>query len=299
MMDLTDFIRNTEGLNVQGVLVTVDGREEARYLPEKDEARNIYSGTKSFTSAAVGLAVSEGLFALDDYVADCFREDMPEEPSAYLLEMKLVHLLTMSMGFEEPMLMGAMRPAMKEKDWVKFVLRQKVVKKPGTSFLYNNAGPYLLGVLIQRRCGMNLVEYLTPRLFGPLGIKVGQCESCPMGYTFGAGGMFLNLDDFGKLGQLYLQEGRWDGKQILPRQWIRDSSMEYIKAFGDEEIGDGYGYLFWTMKDGMYRADGKYEQYCIVYPDKQAVITVKAMDVDREQDKAVLRAVLRYIVPRL
>ena len=72
MMDLTDFIEHTEGLNVQGILVTVNGQEVARYLPEKDEARNIYSGTKSFTSAAVGLAVAEGMFALDDYVGDCF-----------------------------------------------------------------------------------------------------------------------------------------------------------------------------------------------------------------------------------
>lgn len=299
MMDLTDFIEHTEGLNVQGILVTVNGQEVARYLPEKDEARNIYSGTKSFTSAAVGLAVAEGMFALDDYVGDCFGDDMPPEPSDYLMEMKLVHLLTMSMGFEEPVLMGAMRPSMEEKDWVKFVLKQKVVRKPGTSFMYNNAGPYLLGVLVQRRSGMNLMEYLTPRLLEPLGIKVGKSEQCPMGYTFGAGGMFLNLDDFGKLGQLYLQEGRWEGKQILPAQWIRDSSREFIRAFGDEEIGEGYGYLFWTMKDGMYRADGKYEQYCIIYLDKHAVITVKAMDVEQEKDKAVLRAVLRYIVPRL
>lgn len=299
MIDLTDFIKHTQDLNVQGILVTVNGKEEARYLPEKNIPGNIYSGTKSFTSAAVGFAVAEGMFSLDDYVKDCFADDMPSEPSEYLMEMKLIHLLTMSMGQEKPVLMGETRLSMTEKDWVKFVLKQKMVSKPGNTFMYSNAGPYLLGVLIQRRSGMNLVEYLTPRLLEPLGIKVEKCEQCPMGYTFGAGGMFMDLDDFGKLGQLYLQEGRWEGKQILPAQWIRDSSGEFIKAIGDEEVGDGYGYLFWIMNNGMYRADGKYEQYCIIYPDKHAVITVKALNKDPKKDRAVLRAVLRYVVPRL
>lgn len=298
-MDLTDFISNTSGLNIHGVLVTQDGRERARYLSGENAAENIYSGTKSITSAAVGFAVEETMFSLDDYVADCFTEDMPGEISGYLNEMRLIHLLTMTMGFESPVLMGAMRPAMKEKDWVRYALSRNVAKRPGTEFLYNNAGPYLLGVLIQRRSGMNLIKYLTPRLFEPLGMHVKAWEECPMGYTFGAGGMYLDLDDFAKLGQLYLQKGMWEDRQILPRQWIEESSREYIKAFGDDEIGDGYGYFFWTMPEGMYRADGKYEQYSMVCPGKNAVITVKSMNMDQEQDKAVLRAILRYILPHL
>lgn len=121
--------------------------------------------------------------------------------------MKLRHLITMSMGFENPMLMGAMRPKMVEKDWVKFVLNAKVVHEPGTVFQYNNAGPYLLGILVQRKTGMSLVDYLMPRLFEPLGIARPECEKDPLGNTFGAGGLQLNVSEFAKLGLLYLQRG--------------------------------------------------------------------------------------------
>ncbi len=296
-IDLSQFIKDTAKLAVNGVVIYQDGIETEHYQPVPEKRQNQYSITKSFTSTAVAFAVKEGLFSLEDYVLDHFHQDAPKDISKNLKKMKLIHLITMSMGFESPMLMGAMRPDMKERDWVKFVLGAQVMHQPGTVFQYNNAGPYLLGVLIQRKSGCDLIEYLTPRLFDPLGIEVPECEKDPMGNTFGAGGMILSVSELAKLGVLYLQNGQWNGKQLINSSWFESASTAYIEADGDDEIGKHYGYLFWIMNDGMYRADGKYGQYCIIIPGKKAVVAVNAMQIENEKD--VLRAVLRDIIPLL
>ena len=259
-IDLRAFKEAAKGLAVRGMVVYQNGEMLLHYQPEKEERQNQYSVTKSFTSTAAAFAVQEGLFSLDDHVLDYFKEDAPEAPSENLKKMKLRHLITMSMGFESPMLMGAMRPKMAEKDWVRFVLHANAPYEPGTRFQYNNAGPYLLGILIQRRAGCSLIEYLTPRLFEPLGIPVPEGEKDPVGNTFGAGGLQINVSELAKLGLLYLNRGRWEGKQLIFEAWFDEATTAKIAADeGDEEIGHHYAYLFWTMPDGMYRADGTWE----------------------------------------
>lgn len=288
----------SENLAVRGMRVFQAGQLIAYYQPEPEQRQNQYSGTKSFTSTACAFAAQEGLFSMDDYVLDHFAEDAPENPSENLKKMKLRHLITMSMGFESPMLMGAMRPKMVEKDWVKFVLMAPVVHEPGSVFQYNNAGPYLLGILVQRKTGMSLVDYLMPRLFEPLGISRPECEKDPLGNTFGAGGLQLNVSEFAKLGLLYLQKGQWNGKQLIPAQWVEEATRSHIVSDeGDDEIGTDYGFLFWMMPDGMFRADGKYGQYCVVVPRKNAVIAINSMQIENE--KKVLRAAVRTVLPLL
>ncbi|MDL2300983.1 beta-lactamase family protein [Lachnospiraceae bacterium OttesenSCG-928-D06] len=296
-IDLNKFQEDIKELEVKGMVIYQNGEILLRYQPLPEQRQNQYSVTKSFTSTAAAFAVQEHLFDLNDYVIDHFKDDLPGKISQNLKEMKLRHLITMSMGFESPMLMGDMRPKMQEKDWVKFVLKANVVHKPGTIFQYNNAGPYLLGILIQRKAGCSLIDYLTPRLFHPLGIDVPKCEKDPMGNTFGAGGLVINVSELAKLGVLYLQKGVWNGKRILQKEWIEEASKGFIESDGDEEIGHQYGYLFWVMADGQYRADGKYGQYCIVIPDRNAVIAVNSMQTENEKD--VLRAVIRDIIPQL
>ena len=287
-----------ENLAVRGLRVYRDGALIASYQPQPEERQNQYSGTKSFTSTACAFAIQEGLFTLDDYVLDHFRQDAPEAVSENLKQMRLRHLITMSMGFESPMLMGAQRPKMIEKDWVKYVLRAPVIHKPGTVFQYNNAGPYLLGILIQRKTGMSLVDYLMPRLFEPLGIPRPQDEKDPLGNTFGAGGLQLNVSELAKLGLLYLQKGQWQGRQLIPASWVEEASRSFIISDqGDGEIGTDYGYLFWIMPDGMFRADGKYGQYCIVVPKKNAVIAINSMQI--EDEKKVLRTAVKTLLPLL
>ena len=287
-----------QNLAVRGMVVYQGGEIIGRYQPQPEQRQNQYSVTKSFTSTAAAFAVQEGMFSLDDYVLDHFAADAPDAPSENLEKMKLRHLITMSMGFESPMLMGAMRPKMAEKDWVRFVLHANVVHVPGTVFQYNNAGPYLLGMLVQRKSGQSLRDYLTPRLFQPLGIEPPVFELDPLGNDFGAGGLQLSVSELLKLGILYLQKGAWEGCQLIPAEWVEQASSAQIPANeGDSEIGRHYGYLFWTMPDGMFRADGKYGQYCVVVPRKNAVVAVNSMQIENE--KAVLRAVVRTVLPQL
>ena len=273
-MDLSGFIKKTASTGILGVKVSQHGEEIASHLWDEECRRNVYSASKSFTSAAVGIAVKEGLLSLDERLTDAFADDMPAEPDANLKLARVEDLLTMCLGQEKAALMGGQRPLYKEEDWVKMSLAIPFTDRPGTRFVYNNVGPYLAGILVQRRAGCDLVSYLNPRLFKPLGITNPTWEHDPKGQTFGAGGLFLTLSELHKLGLLYLQDGCWNGKQILDPAWVRRSLSPVVKTGRDPEYG--YGYLFWGGPHGSFRADGKYCQLSIILKDKDAVISVAA-----------------------
>ena len=170
-MDISEFVEIAKGLHVLGIKITKDDELINEWYSEEECRRNIYSATKSFTSCAVGFAVQEGLLSLDEKLTDAFSEDLPEVVDENLQTATVMDLLTMCLGQEEGSLMGGQRPLYQEDDWVKMSLAIPFKYKPGTHFVYNNVGPYLAGVLVQRRSGCDLVSYLTPRLFTHLGIK--------------------------------------------------------------------------------------------------------------------------------
>lgn len=265
-MELTKFIEDIEGLGVLGVKVTQNGELAAEWLSEAECRRNVYSAAKSFTSCAVGFAVQEGLLSLEERLTEVFVDDLPKDVNENLAKATVRDLLTMCLGQEKGSLMGEQRPIYQEDDWVKMSLAIPFVYEPGTHFVYNNVGPYLAGILVQRRAGCDLISYLMPRLFSHLGIKRPTWETDPLGNTFGAGGLFLTLSELHKFGLLYLQNGNWNGRQLLSPEWIAESTAQQAEA--------PYGYLFWRGKYNSYRADGKYCQFSIVLPDYHAVISV-------------------------
>ena len=186
-------------------------------------------------------------------------------------------LLTMSLGQETSCLMGGERPFLMEKDWVRYTLSRPFTFTPGEKFVYNNAGPYLMGVLIQRRAGCDLVSYLMPRLFAPLRITRPMWEQDPLGYTFGAGGLFLNCTELHRFGQFCLQLGNWEGKQLLDSDYLKEATKKQQEnGDGTGYGGSGYGYLFWRGEHNSARADGKYGQLSILLPEKDSVITLLA-----------------------
>ena len=291
MIDLREFSDKAEQDRCLGLIVTQNQKEVGRYLSEGPCRRNIYSASKSFTSAAVGIAVKEGLLALDEKLTDAFSEDLPDRVPDNLEKATVKDLLTMCLGQDKGFLMGEDRPYYTERDWVKLSLRQSFPYQPGTRFVYNNAGPYLAGVLVQRRAGCDLVHYLYPRLFEPLGMALPTWEADPLGRTFGAGGLFLTLGELHTFGTLYLQQGFWKGRQLISREWISESTRKQVDN-GEE----GYGYLFWRGKYDSFRADGKYEQYSIIFPEKNAVVTTVA---ESRRPRAVLTDVYDLIYPKL
>lgn len=293
-MNLEGFKEKVGALGVLGVVVTQDGEEKAKYLWDEECRRNVYSASKSFTSCAVGFAVQEGLISLDEKLVDAFADDLPEEVSENLAKATVKDLLTMCLGQENGNLMGAQRPQYEEEDWVKLSLAIPFVYEPGTHFVYNNVGPYLAGILVQRRSGCrDLIDYLMPRLFRPLGIRRPTWECDPQGLTFGAGGLFLTLSELHKLGLLYLQKGQWNGKQLLPEEWILESTRKQVENSQDSY---GYGYLFWGGPEGTFRADGKYCQLSIICREKNAVISLVS---ECRDSVALTKAIFEEIYPQL
>lgn len=292
-MDLTRFAERAEPLRILGVKVSQHGELRAQQLWDDECRRNVYSASKSFTSCAVGIAEREGLLSLQERLVDAFADDLPAHPDEHLQQATVRDLLTMCLGQAQGSLMGAQRPLYEEDDWARLALAIPFTDAPGTRFCYNNVGPYLAGLLVQRRCGCDLVSYLTPRLFAPLGIRRPMWETDPLGNTFGAGGLFLTLSELHRFGELYLQGGRWNGRQLVPERWVMKSTSKQVE---NDRDAYGYGYLFWGGEAGSFRADGKYGQFSILMRDKDAVVTVVA---ESRRAGALLHVIFDEIYPQL
>ena len=289
-MDISKIEKENSELRIVNLQVWKDDCMVFRRDWDEEIRRNQYSASKSFTSIAVGIAQKEGLLSLDERICEAFSEDIPENPDENLQKATVRDLLTMALGQGKQYLMGGQRPLLEEKDWVKYVLKQPFTDEPGTKFLYNNAGPYLAGILVQRRSGCDLVEYLMPRLFQPLGIRRMVWETDPLGNTFGAGGLFLTVTEMAKTGLLLLHKGEWRGKRILEEEYVDEMSSVHI-----DNWKMGYGYLFWKTPYNGYQASGKYGQLFIVLPEKNAVVAINAES--RNDDLADI--CLDVIVPQL
>ena len=199
-MDLSNFCGKSEGTERARLQSEPERELIGEWYSEPECRRNIYSATKSFTSCAVGFAVQEGLLSLDEKLTEAFAEDLPKEVDENLKKATVRDLLTMCLGQKEGSLMGEQRPLYAEDDWVKLSLSLPFVYEPGTHFVYNNVGPYLAGILVQRRSGCDLVSYLTPRLFKHLGIKRPTWETDPLETASAQAVFFLTLSELHKFG---------------------------------------------------------------------------------------------------
>jgi CubicO group peptidase (beta-lactamase class C family) len=266
---------------------------EGWWAPYEAEApHSLYSLSKSFTSTAVGLAVSEGKLSLDDQVLSFFPQDGPAEPSANLKAMRVRDLLRMSTGQQaEPA-----RPA--DQPWTKAFLAQPVPFKPGTHFLYNTSATYMLSAIVQKATDATVLDYLKPRLFEPLGIEHPTWEASPQGITAGGYGLSIRTEDIARFGQLYLQKGKWQGKQVVPESWVEAATSLQTSNGGNPQSDwdQGYGYQFWRCRHGAYRGDGAFGQYCIVLPEQDAVIVITSGVKDMQ---AVLNLVWDKLLPAM
>jgi len=250
---------------------------EAWWKPEApDKPHVLHSLSKSFNSTAVGLVIEDGKLSLDDPVLKFFSADAPADVSDNLKAMKVRDLLTMTCGHDtEPKSIGG-APSVKQ------FLAHPVLHQPGTHFQYNTMGSYILSAIVTKVTGQTTLEFLKPRLFEPLGIENPEWASSPEGYSLGGYGLKLRTEDIAKFGQLYLQKGKWHGKQLIPEKWIEQATSKQVP--NDQEshskIGidwlQGYGFQFWRCTHNAFRGDGANGQLCVVIPDKDAVIAITA-----------------------
>lgn len=238
-----------------------------------DDPHQLFSLSKSFTSTAVGLAIAEGLFALDDPLSRYFRDKMPAELTPRIETMTVRHLLTMSSGHPSCPL-AAIAHGEHPDDWQQGFFATPLAHDPGSRFAYNSAATYMLAALIHRRSGMNVLDYLMPRLFAPLGIAQPTWECCPAGINVGGWGLKLRTEDIAKFGQLYLQNGQWQGQQIVPAEWVRMATSKQIDndMNQDPDWKQGYGFQFWRCRHDAFRGDGAFGQFCVVHPASELVI---------------------------
>ncbi len=254
---------------------------EAWWSPESaDKPHVLWSLSKSFTSTAVGLAVAEGKLSINDRVLSFFPDEAPAEPSSNLKAMRVRDLLTMSTGHQDEVQLRT------QTEWKKAFLAHPVPHKPGTHFKYNTPATYMQSAIVQKVTGQNLVEYLKPRLFDPLGIEDPKWDMSPEGIAIGGYGLYLRTEDIAKFGQLYLQEGMWEGKQLVPREWIAQATARQVSngSDPDRDWDQGYGFQFWRCRHDAYRGDGKDGQFCIVLPKEDAVVAITANTADMQAE---------------
>lgn len=289
-----------EGIELNSLMVLIKGEVvfETWYAPYGPEIpHSMHSFTKGLTSTAIGFLVEEGRVSLEDKVISFFPERLPELVSENLRRMNIWHLLTMTCGHEqEP-------PRYNVGDYIRSFLNWPVPYEPGTHFYYNSMGTYMLTAILKKVTGQNLTQYLRPRLFLPLGIYDVTCDQCPMGVENGGGGVYLRTEDMAKIAQLYLMEGRWEGRQLIPSWWIKEAVSIQFKDSYDHMFSDkedwkcGYGFFFWHCSvPGVYRFDGSFGQFGIVIPEKEAVIITTASEPMPER---ILSLCWNYLLPAI
>lgn len=271
-----------------------------------DVPQLLYSLSKSVTGTAVGIAIDEGRLHLDDRVIDFFPDQRPATVDANLAALRLRHLLTMTVGHDA----DSTPIITRERDWVRAFLAQPIVHAPGSVFLYDSGASYMLSAIVQKVSGKPLDAYLRPRLFDPLGIADARWATCPMGINTGGWGLKLTTGALTRFGQLYLDQGRYGGRQIVSRSWVAEATRAQVRQPltgappgvdpsalpATSDWHQGYGYQFWRCRHDAFRGDGAFGQYCIVLPDKRTVVALTSCTPDMQ---GLLNLVWQNLLPGL
>lgn len=306
---LAEMYKELGKLNVHSVMVTRANRviAEGWWHPYRPEYNHIqYSVSKSFVGTAIGIAVTEGLLHVNDKVIDILNI-LPSEPCENMKKLTVKNVLTMSTGHADERNMFQ-----ENESWIYSLLSSYIDREPGNKFRYISSSTYILSAVIWKLTGQTVFDYLKPRLFEPLGFSENiWWEKSPEGLNTGFNGFNATAEDITKLALLYLNEGCWNGKQILAKEWVREASSVQIRNGDNEEnqiLGyrqgfghftqdwkSGYGYLFWHCSpEGAYRGDGIYGQMCIVLPRQNMTVAVAA---GHREPGEILDVIWKYLLP--
>ena len=264
-----------------------------------DKKHIMFSASKTFTATAIGLAVSENRLKITDKVSTFFPYSQPDSISDYMRELTVQNLLTMSVGQDpEPRAMGT------GGDWMTVLLNSVPVHKPGTIFKYNNMATFMLSAIVQQVTGQTVFDYLLPRIFRPLAIRGIDWDLNPQGINLGMIGLRLKTEDMAKFGQLLLQNGVWNGKQLIPKEWVKEATSFKIPtslsankdSLNHSDWGQGYCYQMWRGRNNTVRLDGMGGQFVVLIPDKNAIVVLTA-NAKNTQDE--LNLVHNYLIPAI
>lgn len=287
-------------LGVYGIKVENSQGQSTSHRWRSDDAVNLYSGSKTFTSMAVGMCIDDGELRVTDLVLEFFPEykAIAAKGSEEITIRDLLHMASGKLEF----MLGVDEETMMTTDWAELFFQIPVTKKPGTFFFYSNACTYMLGRVVEKISGQTVRDFLVPRLFTPFAIFNPQWQACPRGHTVCATGLYLTTDEYSRLGIMLLNGGVYGGKRIVSESYLQDAVNDLIDNtrpnYDDAEGSSGYAYQMWRCsRSRTYRADGMYGQFSIVIPDKNAVVTITAHEEKAAND--IIRAVFSNIVPQL
>lgn len=262
----------------------------APYRPEIPHL--LYSLSKSFTSMAVGLAIDEGLFGLDDTLVSLLGAHGAEPVDERVAAITVRHALTMSTGHTADPLLEMFGWILENpgSDWLDGFFALRPGAEPGAPFTYNQFATYSLARIVEAKSGQRLIDYLRPRLLDPLGISDAMWLTDGR-HDLGFSGLHARTEAIASLGQLLLQRGRWGDRQLIPEPWVMAATTQQVsndaanRAPQDSQVEpdwtSGYGYQFWMCRHG-YRGDGALGQFCVVWPDHDVVIATTATTLDMQ-----------------
>ena len=293
-----DAIERDARIEPHGLIVQRHGRRivEGYWAPHTaDRIRLVYSLSKSFTGTALGLELSEGRLSLDDLVSDHLPELFDAETPAALRRLRVRHIASMASGHGAETLLDAV--VADPDDPVRGFLTLAPDAEPGTLFAYNQPPVLTLARILQRLSGERLVDYLRPRVLDPIGAGDLRWRQLPAGFDMGFSGVFTGLDTVARLGQLYLDDGRWEGRQVLPAGWVADASSVQTPNGSWDQVDwqQGYGFQFWMSRHG-YRGDGAFGQFMVILPEHDTVV---AMFSCTDEMQTVLDAMWEHLLPAI
>lgn len=276
-----------------------EGRKVAEYQRLGGKTRfNVWSLAKGVVSCAAGIALDEGLIRLDERIGDIFPECMPSDPGPFLPRITIEHLLTMTSGLAKPLFFADHPERYRTEDWIGYFFHAAFAHEPGSAWLYSNFNTYMVSCAIERRAGQNLVEYLRHRFFAPIGILSPDWTLDPKGHCHAANGLNLTIDEMARYGELIKNFGRFEGRQVVPEAYMRRATSHLVDNNGPvpwENAGYGYQFLL-NPEKGSFRSEGRLGQFCLVFPEQDAVVCTLAVEADFHR---LGRLLWQHVVPAI
>ncbi len=299
ILNLIDALERDRAQEPHGLMILRHGAVIAQgwWAPySADRPQLVYSLSKSFTSAAAGVLVDDGVLDLDSTVISHFPEFADDITDDRSRRMRVRHVASMATGHTDEMIDAAFGTDPAEP--VRGLLLNPPEQEPGSVFAYNQPATYSLAAIVQRLTGHTLVEFLRERVLGPIGADEIAWQEWPAGRNLGYSGAFMTTDTIARLGQLLLRRGRWDQTRVLSERWVADATSVHVATAPEAEIGTsdwsfGYGFQHWRSRHG-YRGDGAFGQLCLVLPEQDMVIAYQGQTHDMQ---GLLDAVWRHVLP--
>lgn len=267
-MLMYDSLMSSDLTEIHHVVVLVDGKIAGELHPKPfrvEDRHTLYSVSKTFVAVAVGLAIDDGLISVEDPFVKYFPQYINDSIDVRLRDIKVKDMLTMQSGFKTA---TSMRN--NQEHWTDFYLTRPLVADPGTKYSYDSIETYLLSALVQKVTGKTVLELLNERIFGPMGVTDVEWELCPEGVNVGGWGIYMSSHSQALFGQLLLQGGEWNGKQLVSREWVKEMMSVHVVRDAND-----YGYQIWLCEyPGAWRADGAFGQYIIIVPQKNMVVVL-------------------------